>query len=98
MLTGFSLLLCSVLEYRFLNEKFAKDRERSPAKRVLYIGIIYGFSFFIRTALNFTAFVHPETILNIQENGCNGSVGWAFLVFSVHFFGEILPLSLLFYL
>jgi hypothetical protein len=76
-----------VLEYRFLNEKFSKNREKSPAKSVLYIGIIYGNSFLIRTALNATAWLHPKTLIHVQFAGCDGNLLLFFVsIFSVKSF------------
>ena len=47
--------------------------------------------------LNFVALFDVTALVDLQEKSCNdGTDGWAILVFCLHFFGEILPLSLLF--
>ena len=49
--------------------------------------------------LDFTALVDSKAILNLQLTSCvNDKAGWAILVFVTHFLGEIMPLSLLFWL
>ena len=58
---------------------------------------IFSGSYVLRTILNFFALFDGQALVNLQVNSCeNGTDGWAMLVFCLHFFGEVLPLSLLF--
>jgi len=87
----------NIKEYRFLNEEFGG--KQGPAQKVLYIGIIYTSSFVIRSVYNIIALSDPSALLALQTSGCaDGNSGWAILQFCLHFFGEVLPLCLLFYL
>jgi hypothetical protein len=68
-----------------------------PARNLLIISGIFAFSYMVRTILNFVAFFNKNLLMNLQENSCYyNTVGWALLVFSTHFFGEVLPLFFIF--
>ena len=95
IILGFAWI--NIKEYRFLNEEFGG--KQGPAQKVLYIGIIYISSFVIRFVYNIIALSDPSALLALQTSGCtDGNPGWAILQFCLHFFGEVLPLCLLFYL
>jgi hypothetical protein len=49
--------------------------------------------------LNTLGLFDPKLLRNLQLNSCvNGTIGWSLLVFFTHFLGEVLPLSLLFWM
>lgn len=82
-------------EYRVLN-RFSQPNY-IPARNLLITTGIFAGSYVLRTILNFVALFDAQSLVNLQVNSCeNGTDGWAILVFCIHFFGEILPLSLLF--
>ena len=95
---GCLITVISYKEYQFIEERFSQ-MVNNPAKKVCQIGFLYGFSFLIRTILNLWAFVDTKSLTNIQMKSCeDNTAGWAALVGFIHLFGEVLPLSSLFYL
>lgn len=97
LLTFFFMVFAWLKEYEILN-RFATNN-KIPARNLLLTSGVFAFSFIVRTLLDFTALFDAKDLINLQEESClNNKAGWALLVFGVHFFGEILPLSLLFWL
>lgn len=69
-----------------------------PVKNLLITTGIFAFSFGIRTLIDFIQLIDPDMFVNLQDNSCfNNTAGWALLVFFMHCFGEVLPLSVLFW-
>lgn len=75
-----------------------KRIESAELSRKLYITSgIFSFSYVVRTVVNFIAWVDGQALTNLQTTCCEDQTdGWAFVVFFVHFFGEIFPLFVLF--
>ena len=70
----------------------------SPARKNLFTNSIYAFSFVVRMALNWWTTMDPEQVMHVQCMGhYYGTKGWAIIVFMIHSIGEIIPLSLLFW-
>jgi ABC-type enterochelin transport system permease subunit len=85
-------------DYRFLKEQFGSSK-RSPAKGVLIIAMIFTVSFLCRLSLIIFEIITPQEFLKIQCEGyTNDGKWWAILVISIQFFGETLPLSVLFFI
>jgi hypothetical protein len=88
----------SVSEYRFLREQFG-GRKHSPIKGVVVMSLIFALSFLFRSAVNIAIAIDPQGISQMQCRAVvDGKAGWAILVFSLQFFGETLPLAILFWI
>jgi len=60
---------------------------------------IYSLSFIIRATFNILALFDSKSITDLQTNSCLNCNGhWAFLIFFIAFFGEVLPLTLLYFM
>lgn len=63
------------------------------------MSVVFAASFLFRSAVNIFIAAFPQAITDLQcQSVVNGSLGWVILVFSLQFFGETLPLSVLFYI
>jgi hypothetical protein len=53
----------------------------------------------VRTVLNSISLFDTEQLMNLQRNSClDGTMDWALLVFFLAFFGEVMPLSVLYWM
>ena len=97
LLTFIVMVLAWLNEYKVLAS--LAETNKIPAQNLIITSGIFAFSFVVRTVLDFTALVDSKAILNLQSTSCvNDKAGWAILVFITHFLGEIMPLSVLFWL
>ena len=63
------------------------------------MSVVFALSFLLRAGLNIFIASHPERVQQMQcHSVVDGDAGWTLLVFSLQFFGETLPLSILFYI
>lgn len=88
----------TIIEYRFLKETFG-NRRNAPTKGVVVMSSVFAISFLFRATVNVVIACIPSKIIMMQcLSDFDGSPGWPILVFSLQFFGETLPLSILFYI
>ena len=98
MVTFVVLSYFTYREYTFLREQFGY-RKNSPIKGIVLCSSVFALSFLFRSAINIWIAVDSQHIVNLQCKANLYNKGmWPFLVFSLQFFGETAPLSILFYI
>jgi len=79
-------------------QRFALTKQ-IPTRNLLLTSGIFAFSYLVRTIIDSLAVLAPETLKQLQLSSCEEqNIKWAVLVFFLHFLGEVLPLSLLFWM
>ena len=98
MVTFVVLSYFTYREYTFLREQFGY-RKNSPIKGIVLCSSVFALSFLFRSAINIWIAVDSQHIVNLQCKANLYNKGmWPFLVFCLQFFGETVPLSILFYI
>ena len=95
MILLFALVYNSNKERMFMIEKVGKGNSLTIVMTIA--NSIYAFSFFFRLCFNIVLLSDHHDIVRLQCDSCMyDTAGYALLVFSVHFFCELLPLSAIF--
>lgn len=98
MITFFMLSYFSIAEYKFLKSHFG-TRKDSPIKGIVIMQSVFAFSFLFRASINITIAVDTQAVLQMQCKAVvYNKIGWSMLVFGLQFFGETVPLCILFYI
>jgi hypothetical protein len=91
------MVYCGYREYPVVKQ-FAENN-KLPTVNLLITLVTFTFSYIIRTIVELIVLFHAATIANFQVNSCtNGNDGWAIFVFFYHLFGEVFPLSMMFWM
>lgn len=91
------MVYCFSKEYAILKQ-FAQHNN-VPVNNLLITMFIFGFSYSIRSGVDLMQAIDNQILYQLQLNCCvNDSKGYALVLFFLHFFGEVLPLSVLFWL
>lgn len=68
-------------------------------RNLIATSAIFTLSYIVRTVIDFFMISETSWVRSMQYNSCvNGTAGWAITNFMFHLIGEILPLSILFYM
>ena len=90
-----ALGLNSIKERLFMIEKVGQGNSLTIVMTIA--NLIYASSFMLRICFNIVLLSNHESVIQLQCKSCmDGSVGYGMLLFCIHFFCELLPLSAIF--
>jgi len=92
------LMVIAYKENKLLKAKFGLN-QGNPLWRFRVTVCTYAGSFLFRAIFNLYIVSNSAEIDEIQKNSCeDNTVGWALIVFFLHFLGEVFPLAVLFWM